>query len=129
MRLTYREPPDNFTATLNLFYCKDMDTWVRGGGEPPEYPDVRLDDWIRKIIKTFNADIDADSMNSEELNAVMAEMVMFEDTETVEDLIALLYNAAWAFSELNGRLMKYEDTGLTPQEVVEMKARLEGLEK
>ena len=29
-------------------------------------------------------------------------------------LLALLYTAAWAYAELRGRLMQYEDTGLEP---------------
>lgn len=129
MRLTHRKPDDNVTAALNLFYCKDMTTWVRGGGPAPEYPDVKLDDWIRGVVKKFKADIDVDAMNDEELNMAMAELTIFEDMETIEDLIALFYNAAWAFSALNAKLTEYEDTGLSPKEVVEMKARMEGLEK
>ena len=30
-------------------------------------------------------------------------------------LLALLYTAAWSYAELRGRLMQYEDTGLTPE--------------
>lgn len=129
MRLTYEKPVDNLTAALNLFYCKDMTTWVRGGGPAPEYPDMKLNDWIRGVVKMYKADIDVDSMSDEDLNCAMADLTIFEDMETIEDLIAFLYNAAWASSALNARLMEYEDTGLTPQEIVDMKARLEGLDK
>ena len=129
MRLTHKKPDDNLTAALNLFYCKDMSTWVRGGGPAPDYPDVKLDDWIRGVVKTYKADIDVDSMSDEELNETMADLTIFENMETIEDLIAMLYNAAWAFSALNARLMEYEDTGLTPKEVSDIKLRLEGLGK
>ncbi|MBQ9647042.1 MAG: hypothetical protein IJV43_01605 [Oscillospiraceae bacterium] len=115
-RLTYKDPKDNFFSTLNLFYCKDGTTWVRGGGPAPDYPDVKLDDWIRGIVKNFKADIDVDEMDDENLNMAMAELI-FDGSDTMEGFIALVYNAAWAFSALNAKLMEYEDTGLTPEEI------------
>lgn len=126
VRLTKKKPDENFEAVLNLFYCKDMTTWVRGGGSAPEYRDVKLDDWIRGVVKRFNADINVDEMNDEELNMQMAELMIGEEMETIEDFIALFYNAAWAFSALNARLMEYEDTGLSPEEIAEMKGRIAG---
>ena len=33
------------------------------------------------------------------------------------------------FDELVDRLAAYEDTGLEPEEIIELKARMEGLEK
>ena len=124
MRLTKKKPDGNFEAVLNLFYCKDMTTWVRGGGPAPEYRDVKLDDWIRGVVKRFNAYINVDEMNDEELNMQMAELMIGEEMETIEDFIALFYNASWAFSALNARLMEYEDTGLSPEEIAEMKGRI-----
>ena len=41
---------------------------------------------------------------------------MFDGTESVNGLIATLYTAAWAFSELRHRLAAYEDTGMEPDD-------------
>ena len=128
-RLTKTNPDGNFEAMLNLFFCAEGTTWVRGGGPAPEYPDVKLNDWIRDVIKRLDADIEVDEMDDEELNMAMAELTIFGDMETIEDLIALLYNAAWAFSALNAELMEYEDIGLSPEEVKDLKFRMENLEK
>ena len=32
-------------------------------------------------------------------------------------------------AKVNNRLADYEDTGLTPREIIELKARMDGLEK
>ena len=50
-RLTTNCPDNNLDAALNLFYIKDFETWVRGGGDGPDYPDIRLYDFIRKAAK------------------------------------------------------------------------------
>ena len=130
-RLTSSNPDDNFGTMLNLFFCKDGTTWMRGGGPAPEYPDIKLDDWIRGIIKKFCPEEAPyyEQINDDHLNMIMAEITLGGGLDTSEDLVALLYNTAWAFSELNARLMEYEGTGLSPQEVSVMKFRLEGLEK
>jgi hypothetical protein len=43
-RLTIDQPENNTETALNLFYVKDGEAWARGGGEAPDYPDVRLTD-------------------------------------------------------------------------------------
>ena len=50
-RLTTNCPDNNIDAALNMFYIKDSETWVRGGGDGPDYPDIRLYDFIRKAAK------------------------------------------------------------------------------
>ena len=129
MRLTTDKPDGNFETALNMFYAKDGTTWVRGGGPAPDYQDVELNEWIRSIVKKLGADIEVDGVSDEELNMTMAEITIFDGLEDIDGLIAMLYNAAWAFSELNARLMDYEDSGLTPEEVKELKFRMEGLDK
>lgn len=129
MRLTRRNPDGNFEAVLNLFYVKDGVTWVLGGGPAPDYPDIKLDDWIRGVFRKFCPDLEIDKLNDDDLSSAMAEMMIFEDMDSIEYLVALFYNAAWAFSLLNAKLMEYEDTGLKPEDVNELKFRMEQLEK
>lgn len=57
-RLTTNFPDSNLDAALNLFYIKDFETWVRGGGDGPDYPDIRLYDFIRKAAKILLPDLD-----------------------------------------------------------------------
>lgn len=117
-RLTSDSPKGNFGNILNLFYVRDQAAWVRGGGSAPAYEDVSLYDFARQIISVHIPN--ADTVVSDDiLDEIMAEWLL-DGPETKEGLIALLYNAAWAFAELRERLSTYEDTGLTPDEIVKM---------
>ena len=114
-RLTTDTPKDNLEAALNLFYIKDYETWVRGYGPAPEYADVSLFDLTRDIVKTHipDAELPADNDN---LSNMMPEWLM-DGIDSAEGVVALLYTAAWAYAELRHKLMRYEDTGLEPEEI------------
>lgn len=114
-RLTTNCPDNNLDAALNLFYIKDFETWVRGGGDGPDYPDIRLYDFIRKAAKILLPDLDF-PMDDDGVDYAMGELLLDGPGEPT-GLLALLYTAAWSYAELRGRLMQYEDTGKTPVEV------------
>lgn len=114
-RLTTNNPEDNIETALNFYYVKDHETWVRGGGDAPDYPDVSLFDWIKKIINQFCPD-SFDMRSDKNLNYDLADTLM-EGTETMEGVIAHLYMSAWTHAELRERLMKYENTGINPDEI------------
>ena len=111
-RLTTNFPDNNIDAALNLFYIKDFETWVRGGGDGPDYPDIRLYDFIRKAAKILLPDLDF-PMDDDGVDYAMGELLLDGPDEPI-GLLALLYTAAWSYAELRGRLMQYEDTGLEP---------------
>ena len=111
-RLTTNCPDNNLDAALNLFYVKDFETWVRGGGDGPDYPDIRLYDFIRKAAKILLPDLDF-PMDDDGVDYAMGELLL-DGPDEPTGLLALLYTAAWSYSELRGRLMQYEDTGLEP---------------
>lgn len=111
-RLTTNCPNNNLDAALNLFYIKDFETWVRGGGDGPDYPDIRLYDFIRKAAKILLPDLDF-PMDDDGVDCAMGELLL-DGPDEPTGLLALLYTAAWAYAELRGRLMQYEDTGLEP---------------
>ena len=111
-RLTTNCPDDNLDAALNLFYIKDFETWVRGGGDGPDYPDIRLYDFIRKAAKILLPDLDF-PMDDDGVDYAMGELLL-DGPDEPTGLLALLYTAAWSYAELRGRLMQYEDTGLEP---------------
>lgn len=111
-RLTTDCPDNNLDAALNLFYIKDFETWVRGGGDGPDYPDIRLYDFIRKAAKILLPDLDF-PMDDDGVDYAMGELLL-DGPDEPTGLLALLYTAAWSYAELRGRLMQYEDTGLEP---------------
>ena len=114
-RLTTNCPDNNLDAALNLFYIKDFETWVRGGGDGPDYPDIRLYDFIRKAAKILLPDLDF-PVDDDSVDYAMGELLL-DGPDEPTGLLALLYTAAWSYAELRGRLMQYEDTGKTPVEV------------
>lgn len=116
-RLTTNYPDNNLDAALNLFYIKDFETWVRGGGDGPDYPDIRLYDFIRKAAKILLPDLDF-PMDDDGVDYAMGELLL-DGPDEPTGLLALLYTAAWSYAELRGRLMQYEDTGLTPERCAE----------
>lgn len=114
-RLTTDTPKDNLEAALNLFYIKDHETWVLGGGPGPEYADVNLFDFIRNVVEMHIPDVELPEDN-DDLADMMPEWLMY-GIESVEGVVALLYTAAWAYSALRHKLKRYEDNGLTPEEI------------
>ena len=111
-RLTTNCPDNNLDAARNLFYIRDFETWVRGGGDGPDYPDIRLYDFIRKAAKILLPDLDF-PMDDDGVDYAMGELLL-DGPDEPTGLLALLYTAAWSYAELRGRLMQYEDTGLEP---------------
>lgn len=114
-RLTTNCPDNNLDAALNLFYIKDFETWVRGGGDGPDYQDIRLYDFIRKAAKILLPDMDFPT-DDDGVDYAMGELLL-DGPDEPTGLLALLYTAAWSYAELRGRLMQYEDTELTPEEI------------
>ena len=111
-RLTTNCPDNNLDAALNLFYIKGSEAWVRGGGDGPDYQDIRLYDFIRKAAKILLPDLDF-PMDDDGVDYAMGELLL-DGPDEPTGLLALLYTAAWSYAELRGRLMQYEDTGLEP---------------
>ncbi len=109
-RLTTDHPMGNFQNCLNLFYAKDGEAWVRGGGPEPLYKDVRLHDYIRQAIRNTVDENRTyiDESSDEELGEGMLEWFT-DGNSSVEGLIGTLYTAAWAFAELRARLKDHED--------------------
>lgn len=136
-RLTSNDK-DYIFASLNLFYVKDMEVWLRGGGPEPNYDDTTLVELIRRASKTHNLNIeaeDAESLGDEMYDA------MFDGVDTVEGIVALLHTAAIQAAVMRNRLEKleailddeydldrlaaYEDTGLEPEEIAKIREDVE----
>ena len=126
-RMTTDRPQDNVENTLNLFYIKDKETWIRGGGPAPEYRDVTLDDFMRRMIKEKHMDVKVPE-DWQEFSCMMAEWLM-DDPESETGMMALMYAAAWGFAEIRERLKRYEDTGAMPDVLEELLEGLTRIEK
>ena len=122
-RLTTDNPTDNIEASLNLFYVRDGDAFIRGGGDAPDYADISVTDFIRKTARALCPDMLLPE-SAEEISFAMAEY-LFDGYEEPSGLIALLYTAAWSYAELRERLKAYEDAGLSPEKVSWMKEVVE----
>ena len=104
-RLTTNDE-NHILASLNLFYCKDNEVWIRGGGPEPDYADCTLVDWIVSAAEKHHLDIfsrDAEGMGEE-----MYDSMQF-GSDTIEGIVALLHAAAIQAAEMRGHLVAIED--------------------
>lgn len=90
---------------INMFYGKNHESWVRGGGPGPEYKDCSLYDFIREIAPKHGVKVEQEN---EELDYQMYEM-LFDGPETKEGLIAFFYAAAVQATEMRERLRMIEE--------------------
>lgn len=116
------DPQDNVAAALNLVFVKDNEVYVRGYGPAPDFADTRLYDMARDLLRKYSPETleNADLNDDNELSWAIAEM-LFDGTDTMEGVVALLYTMAWAFAETRERLRMYEGTRLSP---LDLKDRL-----
>lgn len=119
-RLTTDTPKNNLESALNLFYAKDGETWVRGGGPEPDYEDVTLFTYIRRGLNAFFPGRQFDDVDDDTLSEIMFDWLQ-DGPESIPGVFAALYGSAWAFAELRARLKAYEDTGLAPSDVAAQK--------
>lgn len=104
-RLTTDDEKSMFYC-FNLFYAKDREIWVRGGGPWPEYKDVTLVQWIRSAASKHGLNLTAE--DPEHLGDEMYDALQDGD-ETVEGIMALLHAAAVQATEMRERLKTIED--------------------
>lgn len=125
-RLTTEKPRGNVENALNLFYIKDKETWIRGGGPAPEYKDEKLDNFMRRMIKEKMPEtkIPDDTLSFGD----MMYNWLFDDPESDSGMLALLYAAAWGFATIRERLKRYEDTGAMPDVLEDLLKHLDRIE-
>ena len=116
------DPQGNVEAALNLVFVKNSEVYVRGYGPAPDFDDARLYDMARDLLRKYSPETleNVDLSDDNELSWAIAEM-LFDGTDTMEGVIALLYTMAWAFAETRERLRMYEETRLSP---LDLKDRL-----
>lgn len=107
MRLTTDTPESNLEMALNLFYVKDRQTWVRGYGK--DGADISLSDLMRELMEQYAEPIaPPKTMSDDDISFTVAEW-LFDGTESIEGILALLYQAAWVCAGLREHLKRFED--------------------
>ena len=91
---------------LNLFFAKDGEVWIRGGGPEPDYPDFTLTDWINRAAAVQGIELGAD--DAESLGDVMYDWLQY-GVDATEGVLALLHAAAVQAAEMRGRLEMIEE--------------------
>lgn len=129
-RLT-TDDTESILLGLNLFFVKDNEVWIRGGGPDPDYQDCTLTDWINRAAAAQGIELDAD--DAEALGDVMYDCLQY-GVDATDGILALLHAAAVQAAEMRGRLASIEDILGNEydldhlRELVEEEARLRDLE-
>lgn len=97
---------ESILCGLNLFFVKDKEVWIRGGGPEPDYPDCTLTDWINRAAAVQGIELGAD--DAESLGDVMYDCLQY-GVDSTEGILALLHAAAVQAAEMRGRLAAIED--------------------
>lgn len=105
-RLTTDKPQGNYQWLHNMTIIKDQEVYLRGSEE-----DINLVEFCKKECKEqCNTDIEADA----------TEFGEYMDCDCV---VAWFYHMAVGHAELRARLQAYENTGLSPEQIEELKYR------
>lgn len=101
----------------NCTFIRDGETWYRDFEH-----EIRLRDMMREIIRN-HSHYDEQCDDDELLDEVLFENLMYPAGNDIDGLIAVFNMLAWSHSDLRERLKQYEDIGLTPEQVLELKDR------
>ena len=91
---------------LNLFFVKDNEVWIRGGGPDPDYQDCTLTDWINRAAAAQGIELDAD--DPESMGDIMYDCLQY-GADATEGILALLHAAAVQAAEMRSRLASIEN--------------------
>ena len=119
-RLTVNEITEEtgtYELAHNCTFVRDGETWYRDFDH-----EIRLRDMMREIIKN-HSQYDEQCDDDEILDEILFENLMYPAGTDIDGLIAVFNMLAWSHSNLRERLKQYEDTGLTPNQVQELKER------
>lgn len=106
---------------LNQVYV-GKDGWARYV-EGPEC-ECSVCDLIRTASETLSVELPI--LSDEDLSDLMTDWLQY-GAEEPEGVVAILYRALCAMAEVRDKLFRYEDTGLEPEEIDELRNREQGL--
>lgn len=108
-RLTTDAPQGNFETMLNYVYSKDGIAYIRSDGKNDDVP---LHEWARRECVARGCD-EFQGESFEEIDEAICDCAF----DYGDCPIFLAYTFACQACHLRDRLKKYEDTGLTPEEL------------
>lgn len=114
-RLTIEKPAGEMSMTElahNANYAKDGEAWYRDYDQ-----DISLRNFMRKTMKGFG---EKRYLEDDELDFELIDNLQYNPVSNIDGLIALLYRSMWAAADLRENLKDYEDTGLTPEQIMEI---------
>lgn len=112
-----KEETGTYELAHNCTFIRDGETWYRDFDH-----EIRLRDMMREIIKN-HSHYDEQCDDDELLDEVLFENLMYPAETDIDGLIAVFDMLAWSHSDLRERLKQYEDTGLTTEQVQQLKER------
>lgn len=112
-----KEETGTYDLAHNCTFIRDGETWYRDFDH-----EIRLRDMMREIIKN-HSHYDGQCDDDELLDEVLFENLMYPAESDIDGLISVFNMLAWSHSDLRERLKQYEDTGLTMEQVQELKER------
>lgn len=97
---------NHWAFSLNTFYAKDGQVWVRSGGNAPEYEDCTLVDFLSRAATTLGLSLDEE--DPETVGEIMYDNLQFGPMES-DGALGFLWLAAGQATEMRGRLKMIED--------------------
>lgn len=110
------EETGTYELAHNCTFIRNGETWYRDFGN-----EIRLRDMMREIIKN-HSQYDEQCDDDEILDEILFENLQYP-ADDIDGLIAVFNMLAWSHSDLRERLKVYEDTGLTLEQVQQLKER------
>ena len=115
-RLTLDRP----VSEMGMFELAHNSCYIKDGKARYRDYDLDVDARVltRQLLKDLAAGDDAFTCD-EDFDEWMVDYLQ-DGMDSTEGLIALFYRNLWAMAELRERLKAYEDTGLMPDQIIEM---------
>lgn len=112
------EETGTYELAHNCTFIRDGETWYRDFDN-----EIRLRDMMREIIKN-HSQYDEQYDDDEIIDGILFENLQYP-ADDIDGLIAVFNMLAWSHSDLRERLKKYEDIGLSPEQVQQLKEQKE----
>ncbi|WP_283606525.1 hypothetical protein [Faecalispora anaeroviscerum] len=115
-RLTTDNPQSNMESAHNIFSIKEGTTVCCLTEDSHE---ITLYDFMRHCAEVLHCSISYDDESDDDIGEFLTDQ-LFDGLNSPEGILAHFFTTAWAFSELRAKLKAYEDTGLSPEEVIQV---------
>ena len=116
-RLTVNKPVEEmgmYELAHNSCFAKNGEAYYRDFDR-----EISARDFARELYKAYS--VYEPSEDDDELDEELVDDLVFGPTELHAGLIALFYRNLWAMADLYEQLKRYEDTGLSPDQIKQLK--------